>query len=260
MRKLCRTGAVLSLAILAGCNFPAGLPAPTDEPPTPFAIPPTYQPSTTPAPAAPTLPAPTQETVATPTPSPSPLPSVSEISVSPLAGEVICRFGPGIEYTVEGKVLAGQEVLATGRNLEATWLLVGNPSREGKNCWVPAAEMAGAEQGIALPELPPPVNIVTKITVTFDPKKEDIPCAELPYKFNVTFTITTTGPATVKYEADSSEGQAIGPTLFVFASGGKKTFTDTLKVGSAGEPWYRVDVLSPNVISAEGKAKLACTP
>jgi hypothetical protein len=260
MSKLIRLGMVaMMLGALASCNYPGGLSGPSAEPPTPFTVPPTYQPSSTPAPVPATA-TPTEPT-STPEPTPSPtLPAITEIPVSPLAGDVTCRFGPGTEYSVEGKVQSGEQLLATGRNAEATWLHVDNPRREGKLCWVPAAEMAGAEQAAALPALPPPVNIVTRVSVTFDPKKEDIPCAELPYTFDVSFTITTTGPVTVRYEADSSEGQAIDPKSVAFQTGGTQTFTDKLKVDSAGEPWYRVNVLSPNAMSAEGEAKLACSP
>lgn len=259
-----RTGhlclALLALASLSGCNFAAGVAGPTDQPPTPFAAPPTFQPSSTPAPEPTTL-VPT-EAPPSPTTQPTETPpaSLTELLVSPLAGEVICRFGPGNEYSVEAKISLGVQVTASGRNAASTWLHVENPAREGKLCWAPGAGLAGEERAEALPVLQPPNNIVTKVTVDLDPTKEEIPCAELPFKYTATFTITTTGPVTVKYEADSSEGQVINPTSYAFTASGTKTFTQKFKVDAAGDHWFQVDVLSPNVVSATGKAKLACTP
>ncbi|MCJ7797802.1 MAG: hypothetical protein MUQ56_13765, partial [Thermoleophilia bacterium] len=186
--------------------------------------------------------------------------SLTELLVSPLAGEVICRFGPGNEYSVEAKISPGVQVTASGRNAVGTWLHVDNPARAGKLCWAPGTELAGAERAEALPVLPPPNNIVTKVTVNLDPTKEEIPCVELPFKYTATFTITTTGPVTVKYEADSSRGQVIDPTSYAFTASGTKTFTQKFKVETAGDQWFQVDVLSPNAVSATGKARLACTP
>jgi hypothetical protein len=257
-RYLCLT--LVALASLSGCNFPAGVAAPADLPPTPFAAPPTFQPSSTPAPEQPTL----VPTAAPPTPTTqpteTPLVSLTELLVSPLAGEVICRFGPGNEYSVEAKISPGVQVTASGRNAQGTWLHVDNPARAGKLCWAPRVELAGAEAAEALPVLPPPNNIVTKVNVELDPTKEDIPCAELPFKYTATFTITTTGPVTVKYEADSSKGQVIDPTTYAFSASGTKTFTEKFKVDAAGDHWFQVDVLSPNAVSGKGKAKLTCTP
>jgi len=93
--------------------------------------------------------------------------------------------------------------------------------------------------------------------VNLDPTKEEIPCAELPFKYTATFTITTTGPVTVKYEADSSERQVIDPTSYAFTASGTKTFTEKFKVDAAGDHWLQVNVLIPNVISGTGKGKLA---
>ena len=256
--KTLHCGAMLLVfASLAGCNLQAGIASPTEPPPTPFEPPATFQPSSTPAPmAAPTLAAPTPS----PSPTPDPLVVVSDLLVSPLAGDVICRFGPGMIYSVEARISTGTQVNAHGRNVDTTWLHVDNPARPGKLCWAPVAELAGAEAAEALPVVPPPNNIVTKVSVDVAPSKEEIPCADLPFTYDVTFTLTTTGPLTVEYEADSSEGQALKPTSATFQTSGTFSFSKEFKVESAGDHWYRVDVLGPNEISGEGKARLSCTP
>lgn len=252
--------ALVVLAGLTGCNFPAGGAAPADLPPTPFAAPATFQPSSTPE-AEPPAQLPTQAPpTATSPPTETMAAAVTELTVSALAGEVICRFGPGPEYSVEAKISPGVEVAAGGRNADASWLQVENPARAGKLCWAPRAELAGAEGAEGLPVVPPPNNIVTKVAVSLDPTKEEIPCDELPFKYTASFTITTTGPISVRYEADSSAGQVIKPTDYEFIASGTKTFTQTFKVDDAGEHWFTVDVLSPNPVSATGKAKLSCTP
>lgn len=260
MRNMTFWLAALTLAGLTGCNFPAPQAEPVETPPTPFTAPATFQPSSTPRPEPATL----VPTEAPPTPTSHPtatvMPEVTELLVTPLAGEVICRFGPGKEYSVEAKVSPGVRVAATGRNLDSSWLHIDNPAREGKFCWAPRAELAGTEGAEALPAVPPPANIVTKVTVNLDPSKEDIPCVELPFKYTATFTITTTGPVTVRYEADSSIGQIVNATTYSFAAAGTQTFTQKFKVDSEGEHWFQVDVLSPNPVSATGKAKLSCTP
>jgi len=260
MRSTTFRAAPLLLVILAGCNFRAAVAQPADLAPTPFAAPATFQPSPTPEPEQPSA-VPTQVAPTTaPRPTDTPLAALTELLVSPLAGDVICRFGPGSEYSVEAKISAGEQVTARGRDSQAMWLQVDNPARAGKLCWAPRAGLAGAENAEGLPVAPPPNNIVTQVTVNLDPTKEEIPCADLPFKYRATFTITTTGPVTVKYEADSSEGQVIDPTSYVFQAAGTQSFTQKFSVEAADEHWFTVDILSPNPVSATGKAKLACTP
>jgi len=249
--------AVLALAGLTGCNFPAGVAAPTDLPPTPFAAPATYEASSTPAPTLVPTEAPP---IPTTQPTETPQTAVTELLVSPLVGDVICRFGPGGEYSVEAKISTGVQVTASGRNTEASWLRVDNPAVAGKLCWAPRAELAGAEGADGLPTALPPNNIVTKVSVDLDPTKEEIPCADLPFKYTATFRITTTGPLTVKYTAQSSEGQVVDPTSYAFTASGTKVFTQKFKVDAAGDHWFRVDVVSPNAVSGTGEARLACTP
>jgi len=93
-----------------------------------------------------------------------------------------------------------------------------------------------------------------------DTTNEEIPYAELPFKHTATFTITTTGPVTVRYQADLSVGQTIDPTTYSFTVAGTRAFRQRFKVDAAGDYWFRVDVLSPNPVSSKGKAKPACTP
>jgi len=105
-----------------------------------------------------------------------------------------------------------------------------------------------------------PVSPVNKGAVGLDPTKEESPCAGLPFKSTATFRITTTGPLTVKYTAQSSEGQVVDPTSYAFTTSGTRTFTQKCKVDPAGDYWFRVDVVSPNAVSGTGEARLACTP
>ncbi len=63
----------------------------------------------------------------------TPAPGVPQVSVS-LATN--CRKGPSIFYKQVGVLLVGQTAEVVGRNADNTYLIIRNPNRPGKLCWL----------------------------------------------------------------------------------------------------------------------------
>jgi hypothetical protein len=101
--------------------------------------------------------------IATFTPTPD---SINEIIVI-LTGNARCRKGPGTGYEDHDFFSAGDQTTASGRNNDASWLVV-NALNNGGTCWVGRAVLetsASDEILLSLPEvIPPPLP-----TLTFTP-------------------------------------------------------------------------------------------
>jgi hypothetical protein len=233
------------LASLAGCNWP-GLAL--GSPPTATAVPPTD--TAVPATLAPTeTSTPTTEPTATLTPTPT----LGPPTVAALAKDAVCRFGPSLDWSTEGKLPAGQSVPIQARNDKSTWWYIENPTRQGKFCWVGGDEVEATGDLAGLPVKPVPSAIVTGVSVKLDPKSDDIDCTtDFPFEFDVVYTITTTGPSTVKYDAEGSSESV------TFKEAGTKTFEDSFDVDEEGEYSYSVHVTSPNDMTGKGTGEVEC--
>jgi hypothetical protein len=192
---------------------------------------------------------------ATPTATPTPQDPV----VAPAGGkDVVCRFGPGAEFSIDGALRIGEVAPVSGRNELASWLQIENPRRPGKYCWVAAGETSLEGDWRLAPVLPPPLSIVTAVVVELHPSTLSVPGCVFPATFGVTFRITTTGPATVSFQRQLSSGATAPKESVEFLASGSMEFIDSYKVGQAGEHWFAVNVSSPNVISGRGYGQAEC--
>ncbi len=254
-RKLAVTALVLSLAVMVGaCNLPLGSRTAPLTPTEPLSLPdlPTLTPSVTPRPP--------QTPMATPLPTATITETATPAPPFALAGEqdVVCYFGPGEMYSVDGALLAGERTAVLGKDSAATWLEIANPRRPRKNCWVPVSRVT-VEGDLALaPVVPAPASIVTAVEVVLDPPTINVPGCVFPVTFDVHFSITTTGPATVTFQRFLSDGLSAPPETVTFTSAGTQQFSDYYRVGSAGEHWFGVRVTSPNNITGKGYGKAVC--
>jgi hypothetical protein len=235
---------------LTGAPAPAATSAPEVSPPP--------QASDTPSPIPPTdTPAPTPEPTSTPTAVPTATPA--NPFVSPLGAEdIACRWGPGDKYSVDGGLKVGERVPVTGRDDLTTWLQIQNPRREGKFCWVSLGDvLVDGNAGVA-PIVPAPASIVTGVSVTLKPKNLEAPGCTFPVTFDVSFSITTTGPAEVTFFREKSNGDKAEKETVEFKTSGTKSFSDSYKVGSEDDYWFSVNVTSPNAITGKGDGSVTC--
>jgi hypothetical protein len=206
-------------------------------------------------------PSPTAESSPTAKPSETPLPlptaTPGPAVITSKAGDIACLFGPGTEYALGGTFLSDDEALVLAKTEDGTWYRIEHPRMERRFCWLSASETDVRGNIASIEIAPPPDNIVTGIFVDIAPSKLEVDGCSFPAKFDVTFTIQTTGPVTVRYRTVSDEG-ASGTKEVEFKSGEAKSFTREFSVSSEGEHWYRVEVVEPNSISSESTARAVC--
>ncbi|NIS78863.1 MAG: hypothetical protein GTO14_01255, partial [Anaerolineales bacterium] len=220
------------LVLLAlACDAPFGLWAPPE--PTEFGAPRTaLSASRTPSPTARIPPSPTF------TSSPTSVPTATFTTtltpappwVTPKEGDILCYFGPSKDYSVDGGLLAGENVPVLGRDEVALWLQIENPRRPGKHCWVISDDVSLEGEAMLAPVLPPPVSIVTAVTVDLKPKTiKPSPCV-FPVTFDVDITIQVTGPTTVTIKRVQSTGLSAPSESIVFTAAGTWSGGDYLRV------------------------------
>jgi uncharacterized protein YraI len=247
----CVLSTVLTLGV-AACNLPSiGSIAPAATG-TPVFLPATK----TAQPAPPSL---TDTPIPTSTPTPTASPTPGPAMVRARDGDVVCRFGPGEEWSIEGNLLDGMVVPIAGRNESSSWWYVKELGYKGKPCWV-SAEETQAEGNLAdVPVQATPAAFVSVVKVSVEPWKATVTCGDFPYTFAVKFRISTSGPATVQFQR-SRNGDEDSAETTVFKTFGTKSYDDEYKVDEVGEYTFRVDVSSPNKISGEATGKMECDP
>lgn len=254
------SAAIISLLLLTlACSAPIGRWAPPK--PTEFGVPsPTLAESGTPTPTGILIPFATitPSPTSTPTPTITTSPTPADPWVMPREGDILCYFGPGTEYSVDGGLLVGENVPVLGRDEVALWLQIENPRRPGKNCWVAIEDVSLEGDAMLAPVVPAPASIVTAVTVVLKPKTiKPSPCV-FPVTFDVAFTIQVTGPVTVVLRREQSTGLTAPAETVVITTAGSWSSQDYLRVGSEGEHWFAVRVTSPNAITGTGYGKVTC--
>lgn len=192
---------------------------------------------------------------ATPTPTPVPGPAM----LTPRSGDLLCSFGPGIEYAPGGTLLSGAVVPILGRNPSSDWWAFDLPGHPGMQCWAADEDVVITGSTADVPVLPAPHPYVSRVTVVMTPETATIPCGTFPYTFDVEFEIEVTGPVTVTFERMLSDGHTAPVETVVFAAYGTRTFDDYYRVGAAGTYWFRVHVITPNNISGDDTVTMTCS-
>lgn len=190
---------------------------------------------------------------APPIPTSTPGPAV----VTSASGDIACLFGPGTEYALGGTFQAEDEALVLGKSEDGEWFRIEHPKMERRFCWLNANETNVQGDLTSIEIAPPPDNIVTGVFVDVSPSKLEVAGCSFPAKFEVAFTIQTTGPITVMYRGVSDEGKTKYKEV-KFSSGQAKSFSEDFTVTSEGDHWYRIEVTEPNIISGESSAKAVC--
>jgi hypothetical protein len=179
------------------------------------------------------------------------------VTVTALGEEAACRFGPASEYSIDGKLAGGVTTLALARNASSTWIRIEHQTHPGRNCWLKAADVSVSGNLASVPVEGAPAAIVTDVTVDLSPSEVTVPGCVFPYTLSVQFSITVSGPTTVKYKLSKDNGDAVQGTQ-TFTTFGTYAFPESYRLGSVGEHWFQVDVSSPNPVSARGTSKASC--
>jgi hypothetical protein len=237
---------------LASCNLaavePTVTPPPTPIPDTP--IPPTVA-------FTPTV-IPIETLLARDTPTVVPSPTSSFILASPNDQPVNCRFGPDLSYSILGALVVGRQAEVIGKNIDATWWYVKNPSDPSTNCWLSAEFVTVTGNWEGVPVVSPPEIGVTNIRVQVDPVLMNVGCSAFPQTVGVTAQITSNGPTIVTWRWDVSNGDTSEEKTLVFESEGTKEVQTILTVWSASDYWVNLHVLIPNDRSQGANFKVTC--
>jgi len=173
--------------------------------------------------------------------------------------KAVCRFGPGEEWSIEGDLPVGTTVPIAGRNKDSSWWYVEGLGYKERPCWVPAEDTRTEGNLADVPLQPSPAAIVSVVKVAVEPWRATIACGDFPYSFAVKFRISTSGPATVKFQRIRNGHESSEETI-VFKAFETRSYDDTYKVDEVGEYRFRVQVSSPNKIGAEDLGKMECDP
>ena len=242
---------VLILAMLA-CNLPSNV-AVTETP--------TLQISPS---ATVTQPLATDLPTQTPLPTntvPPPLTSTPTVPVaSPKETNVNCRLGPGTAWVPISALVVGQSAQITGRSADGTWWNIVDPQSSGRRCWVSTSVVNTAGNIGGIPVAESPKASVTNVTIEVDPETINVGgCVGPILPIEITGTIETNGPTTVKWHFETQLGGAMTNQSTDFETFGTKEFSvDYTPPLTAGTYWIRLIVTSPNDMQAETKYKVEC--
>ena len=188
----------------------------------------------------------------------SPTPPAGPATLTPRLGDILCRFGPGMEFAVGGTIPAETVAPILGRDTASRWWAIDLPGHPGMQCWAASADVTLTGDTASVGVLSAPFPYVSRVSVVMSPPTANTSCAAFPYTFGVDFEIEVTGPVTVTFERMLSDGHTAPVETAVFAAYGTQSFQDYYRVGAAGSYWFRVHVITPNNITGEGTAVMTC--
>lgn len=242
---------MLVLSMLA-CNLPSNVPA-TETP--------TLQPSASPTVALSTnTPFPTNTALPTNTAPPT-LTSTPTVPVAfPRDQNVNCRLGPGTAWVPLSALVVGQSSQITGKTGEGAWWNIVDPQNSSRRCWVSASVVNTAGNIASVPVAEAPQASVTRVTVDVDPKTISVGgCVGPILPSEITGTIETNGPTTVRWHFETQLGGNLGTQNTNFDAFGTREFdADYTPPLTEGTYWIRLIVTSPNDMQAEVTYRVDC--
>jgi hypothetical protein len=227
--------------------------------------------------ASPAAPLPDTPTSGSPTPTPIPIETLLSLALStdtppaststprvilaaPKDQPVNCRFGPGTSYTVVGALILGRQAEMIGRNQDSTWWYVRNPSNPSTSCWLSAEFVEIVGNGQSLPVVNSPDIMVTNVQVRADPPVLNIACDAFPQLVIISADITASGPTTVVWHWELSNGYVSPDKDILFEAGDTKTVQDYYQVTAINDYRAQVQTTLPNIMTGQTSFKVVCTP
>jgi hypothetical protein len=179
---------------------------------------------------------------------------------APINQPVNCRYGPSTAYSVVGGLQLGGQAEIVGKNIDATWWYVKNPSDPSTFCWLAASVVDATGNLASLPIVDAPLAQVSNIQVNVDPPSLNVSCSAFPQYVTVAAAITTNGPATVTWRWETSEGEIFDKDPLLYLEGNSQPVLLYYKVNIAKDYWFQVHILSPNDTTGQTVFKATCTP
>ena len=173
---------------------------------------------------------------------------------------VNCRFGPGTSYAVIGALVVGRQAEIIGRNEDSSWWNVRNPSDPSTSCWLSAEFVDTVGNVQSLPVVNAPVIMVTNVQVLVDPPVMNVACDALPQVVNITVRITASGPSTVVWHWQLSNGVVSPDKNVLFVVGDTKTVQDYYQVTAVNDYIIQAQTTLPNIMTGQASFKVVCTP
>lgn len=185
------------------------------------------------------------------------IPTLTAPMVTPTSEDVNCRFGPGIEYLAIGSLRMGEIVPILGTISDHSWWQISDPRNIGVLCWVKASLTTASGNLALVPELAKPTGLVTDLAVSVVGGPTIHGYCGGPNAVNFSVSVTTNGPATVKYHLEIFNGDGTlrnttADATLNFAAFGTQTFDP----GGAyktdcGDFYVKVIVTAPNNKTAQ---------
>lgn len=241
---------IIAALLITSCSM--GVETPT---PTPTFVSPTAIEAASPTPE-PTF---TSEPTEVPTIAPTATSSVP--MVTPSDDPVNCRFGPSTNYAQVGALKVGAYTEVFGKTSAGDWWQVQNPSETSQKCWVAASVTTGTGNFSGVGVVTAPSAFVTNLTLKVDQETISLPVCTDPFEpINLTGTIETNGPVTVKWHFETEQGGAMPDQTLEFTTFGTQEVSGeymplTIKRGTY---WVRLIITSPNSTTMETKYKIDC--
>ncbi len=177
------------------------------------------------------------------------------------AGENLnCRVGPSLDWAIDGILPRGTWTGIYGQDASGEWYQIATPNFPGRYCYVAKALVKTSGNLRNLAVLPAPEAWVTHLNVELLPTKVSVPCASLPYTFEVKVEITVNGPAKVTFQRSFDDGNAEPPETVSLGASGKHVFKYPYKFKTAGSHWVLIELYAPNFRTSKDTATLSCTP
>ena len=173
---------------------------------------------------------------------------------------VNCRFGPETSYAIVGALVLGRQAEIIGRNEDASWWYVRNPSDPSTSCWLSAEFIDTVGDVQSLPVVNSPVIMVTNVQVLIDPPVTNVACDAFPQVVTITARITASGPSTVVWHWQSSTGIVSSDKNVLFIVGDTKTVQDYYQVNGVNDYIVQVQTTLPNIMTGQASFKVVCTP
>ena len=182
------------------------------------------------------------------------------VLAAPLNQPVNCRFGPSTAYAVVGGLEMGGQAEIIGKNIDVTWWVVKNPDDPSTTCWLAASLVETVGNIDALPVVNVPLAQVSNIQLNIDPPSLNVSCSAFPQYITITASITTNGPANVKWRWETSEGETFDKDPLLYLEGSSQPVLLYYKVNTAKDYWFQIHILSPNDTTGQTVFKATCTP